>query len=102
MRSYSLGSMETKKWFMFSGKMLERCGTDTRIGGKDAGEMGGAAQGRQYSDGGLYWEARGAGTRMPRIMGAMEGSSLGVSHLLCPSRSPALRIREGVSPCFRK
>jgi hypothetical protein len=42
------------------------------------------------------------GARVPRIMGAMEGSSLGVSHLLCPSRSPALRIREGVSPCFRK
>ena len=98
MRSYSLGSMETKKWFMFSGKMLERCGTDTRIGGKDAGEMGGAAQGRQYSDGGLYWEARGAGTRMPRIMGAMEGSSLGVSLSTLSQQVSSTADQEGDEP----
>ena len=99
MRSYSLGSMETKKWFMFSGKMLERCGTGTRIGGKDAGEMEGAAQGRQtYNDGGLYWEARGAGTRMPRIMGAMEGSSLGVSLSTLSQQVSSAADQEGDEP----
>jgi len=83
---------------MFLGKMLERCGTDTRIGGKDAGEMGGAAQGRQYSDGGLYWEARGAGTRMPRIMGAMEGSSLGVSLSTLSQQVSSAADQEGDEP----
>ena len=39
MRGCSLGSMETKKWFMFSGKMLARSGTGAGIDGKDAGEM---------------------------------------------------------------
>ena len=63
---------------MFSGKMLERCGTGTRIGGKDAGEMEGAAQGRQtYNDGVLYWEARGAGDKIAEDYGCYGGIKFG-------------------------
>ena len=99
MRSYSLGSMETKKWFMFSGKMLARCGTGAWIGGKDVGGMEDTAQGRQaYSDGGLYWEARGAGTRIPWIMGAMEGSSLGVSLSTLSQQVSSTADQEGDEP----
>ena len=58
--------------------MLERCGTGTRIGGKDAGEMEGAAQGRQmYSDGGLYWEARGTGDKIAEDYGRYGGIKFG-------------------------
>ena len=97
MRSYSLGSMETKKWFMFSGKMLERCGTGTRIGGKDAEEMEGAAQGRQmYSDGGLYWEARGAGDKIAKDYGRYGGIKFGsVSVYSVPASLQRCRLGRG-------
>ena len=49
----SLGSMKTKKWFMFSGKMLVWSGTSAGICSKDAEEMEGSAQGQQTYDDGL-------------------------------------------------
>ena len=70
--------METKKWFMFSGKMLARCGTGAWIGGKDVGGMEDTAQGLQaYSDGGLYWEAIAAGSKSAEDHGRYGGIKFG-------------------------